>query len=119
MMGEQDVSLYVQDILDNANAAMEFVEGLSREDLDSDLRTSYAVTGALEIVGEAAKGVPDDVRASSPHVPWRKMTGMRDRLIHAYEAVDLDVVWTTVTEEIPPLLPELERLLESLRSTPD
>ena len=72
----------------------------------------YAVTHALEIVGEAAKRIPEPVRARYPAVPWRLMAGMRDRLIHGYDTVDLDVLWKTITEDLPatrPLIGEVIR----------
>ncbi len=113
-MSELDIRVFIEDILVNSTRAMAFVKGMTREELESDLRTSYAVVRALEIIGEAAKAVPEDVRASTPQIPWRDMAGMRDKLIHAYDTVDLDVVWRATSEELPALMPELKRLLARL-----
>jgi uncharacterized protein with HEPN domain len=70
-----------------------------------------AVVRSLEIIGEAAKRVPDDWRARAPAIEWRRMSGMRDRLIHGYFGVDLDVVWDVLQTKIPALKAEIERLL--------
>jgi uncharacterized protein with HEPN domain len=74
----------------------------------------FAVVRALEIVGEAAKLVPAEVRDRAPEIPWRVMAGMRDKLIHAYAGVDLQVVWRTVHEELPAVLVHIEALLREL-----
>jgi uncharacterized protein with HEPN domain len=113
-MADRDIRVFIEDIVVNSKRALAFVDGMTREDLESDLRTSYAVIKALEIVGEAAKRIPDHVRASAPQVPWRDMAGMRDKLIHAYDTVDLDVVWLAVSEELPALMPDFERILAQL-----
>ena len=65
----------------------------------------------LEIVGEAARGVSSDCQSDHPGIPWRKMIGMRDRLIHGYFDVNLDVVWSTISQDLPPLIAALEELL--------
>jgi uncharacterized protein with HEPN domain len=65
----------------------------------------------LEIIGEAARGMSDEFRAQYPELPWKKMVGMRDRLIHGYYDVDIDVVWKTATEDLPGLVAELEQIL--------
>ena len=118
-MRDRDVRIYVEDILVNSRRALAFVEGMTREDLHADLRTSYAVARALEIVGEAAKRIPSDLRSSAPQIPWRDMAGMRDKLIHAYDSVDPDVVWLAVSDELPALIPALERLLAELDASAD
>ena len=67
-----------------------------------DRKTINAVLRSLEVLGEAAKRVPDDLRAKTPAVPWKRMAGMRDKLIHEYFGVDYSIVWTVVTSELPP-----------------
>lgn len=91
---------YLQDILTSITKALEFVEGMSREDFLQDDKTAFAVVRALEVIGEAAKGVPDEVRDRYPDIPWRSMAGMRDKLIHHYFAVELDTVWKTATQDL-------------------
>ena len=75
-------------------------------------RAFDAVERALEIVGEATKRIPQEVRDRHPQIPWRSMAGIRDKLIHDYVNVSLEVVWRTLTEDLPPLLPMIERALD-------
>ena len=80
---------YVEDMVDAMDDAMSFVEGMKYEDLVKDRKTIYAVVRALEIIGEAAKRIPDLVRNRYPQIPWKDMAGMRDKLIHEYSGVDV------------------------------
>jgi len=112
MSDARDPLVYLEDILDAIAKAEEFVCGLSREAFLRDDKAVYAVVRALEIVGEAAKQVPPDLRERAPEVPWRDMAGMRDKLIHSYTSVDIEVVWRTVTEELPQIRPLVVRLLD-------
>ena len=105
---------YLEDIREAAQAARSFVEGMDREAFVADRKTVFAVVRALEIVGEAAKRVPEPLRKRYPDVPWRAMAGIRDKLIHDYMSVNLEVVWKTVIEDLPALLPLLQRVLDDL-----
>ena len=107
---------HLEDILNAARKALDFVAGMAYEDFLGDDKTAYAVVRALEIVGEATKRVSSEIRDIHPAVPWRSMAGIRDKLIHDYVNVNLEVVWKTVTEDLPSLLPSIQRILaESLQ----
>lgn len=108
---KRDYRDYLQDMLTAIDEAAEFTKGISFEAFTQDRRTVNAVIRSLEVLGEAAKHVPDDARGKAPNVPWKYMTGMRDKLIHAYFGVDLSIVWTVVKEELPPVRPEIEQLI--------
>ena len=110
---------YLTDMVQAATKATEFVRGMTFEQFESDDRTLFAVVRALEVVGEAAKRIPESMRAQHPMVPWSSMTGMRDKLIHEYFGVNQKVVWKTVTEDLPPLIPTLQRLLNAVSEEED
>lgn len=103
---------YLEDICKAARKALQFAEGISYEEFVADDKTVYAVVRALEIVGEATKRIPQDVRDRYRQVPWRSMAGIRDKLIHDYVSVNLEVVWKTLSEDLPPLLPMIERVID-------
>lgn len=110
-MSKRESRDYLEEILDAALAAGEFVQGMSSDQFAADLKTRYAVVRALEIVGEATKNVEAAYRDSHPEIPWRLMAGMRDRLIHGYATVDYQVVWQTVTCDLPTVVPLLRAIL--------
>ncbi|WP_406656196.1 DUF86 domain-containing protein [Methanolobus sp. ZRKC2] len=104
----------MQDIYNAMDAAEDFVSDCTYEEFSGDIKTQYAVIRALEIIGEAAKNVPEDIRQKYPAVPWKDIAGIRDKLIHAYFGVDLEVVWLSVKEGIPEAKPLIENLLNEL-----
>jgi uncharacterized protein with HEPN domain len=88
--------------------AVKMAQGRTRADLASDPMLTMALTRCLEVLGEAASRLSPEMRLRFPQIPSAKMISMRNRLIHAYFDVDLDIVWTTVSEDLPPLIPILE-----------
>jgi uncharacterized protein with HEPN domain len=98
-------------MLEAAQKIVKFTHQRSRADLDSDEKLSLAVVRLLEICGEAAKAVSQTLRASHPHVPWSTIGRTRDRLIHGYFNVDLDIVWQIASGDIPSLVVELQKIV--------
>jgi uncharacterized protein with HEPN domain len=107
----EDDSVRIKHVLDAAREAIEFVKDRSRQDLDNDRKLNLALVRLLEIIGEAARGISQEFRQQHPNLPWKSIIGMRDRLIHGYFDVNLDVVWQTVTEDLPRLVAQMEDLV--------
>lgn len=108
----RDYKVYLEDILIAIDKIAEFTAGLSRRQFAEDAKTFDAVARNLEIIGEAAKNVPDEIRAESPQLEWRKVGGLRDILIHHYFGVDPDIIWDIVQNKLPQLRREAAGLLE-------
>lgn len=106
----------VQHMLDAAKEALLFVEGRSREDLQNDRKLVLSLIKDLEILGEAASKVTDDFRRQHRQIPWEIIVKTRHRLIHGYFDIDLDVVWETVTGELPKILTSLQKIIEEDRN---
>ncbi len=108
----RDYNLYLSDILKAMESIEEFVKDMSLEQLRSDDKTSSAVIRKFEIIGEATKQISDELKQKYPNVPWKDMSGMRDRLIHIYFGVDYNLVWTAIKERIPQVKPFIKKILE-------
>lgn len=107
----KDDRIRLQHMLDAANEALSFIQGKIRPDLDQERMLVLSLIRELEIIGEAASKISPETRSQTSTVPWQDITGMRNRLIHAYFDVDLDSVWSTVTKDLPVLKAELEKIL--------
>ncbi|KKL72005.1 hypothetical protein LCGC14_2089280 [marine sediment metagenome] len=97
-------------MIDAAKEALSFASGKSRTDLESNRMLVLALVKDIEIIGEAASRISEEFKASYPQIPWQEIIGMRNRLIHVYFDVDLDVLWSTVTKNLPQLVVELDNL---------
>jgi uncharacterized protein with HEPN domain len=102
---------FVEDILDAMDKAEVLVEDFSYREFEEDFRTNFAVIRALEIIGEATKRLPMSLREQYPEIPWTGMAGMRDRIIHGYDTVDLQIVWDVVQQDIPEIKPRIQQIL--------
>lgn len=101
----------LQHMLDAAHEARAFVGTATRTALDNDRKLTLALLKCIEIIGEAAARTSMETQQAYPTLPWSDIVGRRNRLIHGYFDVDLDVVWSTVQHELPPLIEALERIL--------
>lgn len=110
---QKDDEIRLRHILDAARQALDFARDETRASLDKDRKLEFALVKAIEIVGEAASQVSTESRENLPQIPWSNIIGMRNRLIHAYFDINLDILWKTITEELPPLIAELEKILAS------
>ncbi len=94
-------------MLEHAREAIQLVEGRTREDLDGNRLLSLALVRLLEIVGEAAAKVSPEERSRYPTVPWTEVVSLRNRLIHGYDSVDMDVLWRIIEDDLPTLVRDL------------
>jgi uncharacterized protein with HEPN domain len=102
----------LEHILDAARRAVQHAKGRKRYDLDKDDLLGLGIVHLLEIIGEAARGISEKMQEKYPEVEWRPMANMRNRLIHEYFDVNNDVVWETITRELPPLIVKIQRILK-------
>ena len=112
----KDDWVYLQHILDE----IEYLEGVrstptSYETFIEDKTLCRAITRSLEIIGEAAKNVPEPVRAAHPEIPWKFMAGIRDKMIHGYFAIDYEIVWDVIQNKIPGLEPDIRTIRDEMR----
>lgn len=103
---------FLQDILEAIVEIEGFTQGLSFEQFTQDRAKVLAVVKLLEMIGEATKQIPDEIRARYPQIPWQSVTGMRDVLVHAYWKIDEDVIWETLVESLPLLKPVVCELID-------
>ncbi|MFP4058531.1 MAG: DUF86 domain-containing protein [Candidatus Brocadiia bacterium] len=108
-MSRRDVLARLRHMLDSAREAVEMAAGKSRADLDNDRMLELALTHLVQIVGEAARWVPQEARDRHADIPWTAITGLRNRLVHGYDAVDLDILWEIVATDLPVLVEQLEQ----------
>ena len=107
-MKPPDDRLRLLHMLEHAREAVKLTDGKTRADLAGDRLLDLALVRLVEIVGEAASRVSEETQARHPRIPWREVTAMRHRLAHGYDAVDLDILWDTIREDLPPLIAQLQ-----------
>jgi len=108
---QKDDDVRLRHMLDAACEAVHFAEGKTRAGLDKDRMLTLALMKCIEIIGEAAANISNECRESLPAIPWKSILGMRNRLVHAYFEVDLNVVWYTTTVSLPPLIQTLQGII--------
>lgn len=106
-------SSYVLDMLEMARLAIRHADALTREEFDRNRLLQDGLVREIQVLGEAARKVSAELRAASPEIPWSKIVGMRNVLVHDYIEVDLDEIWRVAREDLPALIPHLERLAPS------
>jgi uncharacterized protein with HEPN domain len=103
---------YLADIVEAIQRIAGYILGLDYDQFLDDVRTQDAVLRNLQVIGEATKKLSPELRQENPDLPWKAMAGLRDRIVHDYFGINSEVVWTVVSRELPPLLPQVAALLE-------
>ncbi len=115
---ERDYRMYLEDMLEFSRDVMAYAQGLTLEVWQADQMRVDATLRKLSLIGEAATRVPDAIRSQAPDIPWRKIVGLRNRLMHAYPATDDSAIWSIVTGDVPTLQGPLKALLLALPPSP-
>ena len=114
MKNQHNVKAFLYDIVECANNCIEFIGDVSFEEFENDERTLSAVLYQMMIIGEATKKLGSEFTRGYTHIPWKKMAGMRDVLIHNYEKCDVKIPWMVIKNELPSLIKNLEQIIEEL-----
>jgi uncharacterized protein with HEPN domain len=112
----RDSKVYVEDMLAAAERIRTYTAGLTYSDFRHDIRTLDAVVRNLEVLGEAAKQIPERIKSEHPGIEWRKIAGLRDILIHGYFGIDVEIIWDVVSAKLPTLFEQLSILMQELES---
>ena len=107
--------IYLQDVVEAINRIELYIQDTTRLQFEIDQMRFDAVVRNLEVIGEAIKRVPDSIRENYPSIAWRKIAGLRDRLIHAYFDVDIEIIWDIVQSELPTLKSEIQQIINEQR----
>lgn len=113
-MFEKSPRVYLEDILTSILRIEDYVKGLNFESFSKDQKTIDAVIRNLEIIGEAAKNIPESFSEKHSKMPWREMVSMRNKVIHEYFGVDVSILWQTTREDLPKLKTQIQKLLQEL-----
>ena len=109
-----DYSIYLQDILSNIEHAERFSAGMSFDEFVKNYQAHYAVVRCLEIIGEACKQIPQTIRNKYPEIPWLRIIGTRNVIVHEYGTVDLEIIWGTVKNDLPLFKNQIQQIITGL-----
>jgi uncharacterized protein with HEPN domain len=113
-MTNRDIKLYLKDILEAMETVEKFVEDMNFEQFKNNDLVSSAVIRKFEIIGEATRNIPQEIKKKYPDIPWKTMVGFRDKLIHFYFGIKYDIVWETIKSKLPELKEKIKKILEQL-----
>lgn len=112
---QKDPSIYLEHIYDNISKIESFSKNITRKSLEKNVLKQYAIIRAIELIGEAVKNLPTTFKKKYTYIPWKEIVGTRDKLIHHYFGIDLNIVWIIINKELPKLKKEILKIKEDLK----
>ncbi|WP_373470711.1 HepT-like ribonuclease domain-containing protein [Carnobacterium alterfunditum] len=116
-MTKRELKDYLEDILETLLIIETFTEDLTFDSFVNDKKTLFAINHAIERIGEATKNIPENIRVKYPHIKWKGLTGMRDKIIHYYFGINYQIVWDTIKKDLPTLKPVIKDILKSFNTS--
>lgn len=113
-MTRHDPKVSFLQMRDSVKEAVSLTKNKSKEEIEKDRVLNLALTRLLEVIGEAANRIPAEIRSKYPTIPWPQVIGLRNRLIHAYDQIDQEILWEIISEDLPALYQQLEKLIPDL-----
>src|SRR3990167_2857496 len=110
------LKLFIEDILESIKLIEKYIRNISKENLDNNQKLKDSIVRRLEIIGEAVKNIPDNFRKKYPEVPWKKIAGLRDIIIHTYFNIDLDITWNIIKKDLPDLKEKILKIRTELEN---
>ena len=111
---KRGVRLFIEDILESIKLIEKYIRNISKRNLDNNQKLKDSIVRRLEIIGEAVKNIPDNFRKKYPEVPWKKIAGLRDIIIHTYFNIDLDITWDIIKKDLPDLKEKMLKIRTEL-----
>lgn len=105
---------HFRDMLEHAKFSIEFSKNITFESFKNDPKTAFAIVRTLEVIGEASNRVPDELKEKYSNLPWHKIRGLRNRIVHNYDDIDYEIVWNIVKIELPKLIQQIEAIIDEI-----